>query len=152
MKKAVLVLTIFISLTFYSFSQQKDSAQYVTNTNVEKLIDKYSEKIEASVAAFSEKLKQQAEHIYSVLIKQQVISGYIWLATLVVGLVFLIFGILLVFKFDPDDEFLGGVGLVFIVIFGLMFIIGIIGFLGSGLSGLLNPEYGAMKDIVSFFK
>lgn len=67
-----------------------DSAQYVTNSNAEKLIDKYSEKIESTIVSLAQSLKQPAEHVYKILVKQQIVKSYIKLAHLLVEIMILI--------------------------------------------------------------
>ena len=58
-----------------AFSVNAQDSTLVTNTNVEKLVDKYSGKIEAAIVSLAESLQQPAEHVYKVLVKQQIVKA-----------------------------------------------------------------------------
>ena len=73
MKKLIFILLLLIGGLVVS--AQSDSSQYVTNSNVEKLIDKYGGKLEATVISIAQTLKQPTEHVYEVLVKQQVVKS-----------------------------------------------------------------------------
>lgn len=143
MKKLVLILLLFI--TFISYGQT-DSTQYVTNSNVEKLVDKYSEKIESAIIALADKLQQPVEHIYKLIIKQQLIKGISSIIVFFIGLIITTIGVILIFK-DYDE---GGTVLTTIGVFILL--TGIIWFCVSGVTCLFNPEYAAIKEIIRMIK
>lgn len=143
MKKLLLILLLFI--TFISYGQT-DSTQYVTNSNVEKLVDKYSEKIESAIIALADKLQQPVEHVYKLIIKQQLVKGISSLTVFVMGLIITIIGIMLLLK-DYED---GGTALT--MIGGIILLIGIIWFFASGITCLFNPEYAAIKEIIKMIK
>ena len=149
MKRLIIILLLF-TVSFAVYSQ--DTTKYVTDTNTEKLIDKYSEKIGDAITALAEKLQQPAEHVYKILVKQQVVYG-------VSTLLFVVFSVIVVFwgfkiYHKNQDEFNGWdfFGMFLIVLGCIAFVISFIMFAGGGLSGLINPEYGALKDIVNMIK
>jgi len=142
MKKLLCFLTIsflFIS-TGYSQEQPKQSESNTVTQVVDKVFDRTTEAIQELANA----LKVPAEHVYSVLVKQQVILG--WASAISVG-VFLILSIVFCLwtRNDEYDNVGIGAGAIFsCMLFGVALII----FLSQGLSCLLNPEYGAIKDIL----
>ena len=140
-----MVLVLSVS---YSFSQQKDTVQYVTNTDTEKLIDKYSSKIEASIVALAENLKQPAEHIYGVLVKQQVVKAWTLLIAIIFGFIITVaFWVIWMLDKTDKDEWWGLPVFISIAFFVLLACT-----LPMVFSGMINPEYGAMKEIAQFFK
>jgi len=162
MKKLILVLMLFV----VSFIAQAQDSTLVTNTNTEKLIDKYSAKLEASIVSLADTLKQPAEHVYKILIKQQVIISY---ELLLILLFAILFGMTaLIFSKgskwgdrdyynnrDPKTPFWIGyawnIKATFTLIFGLLsllFLLISILTMNRTFSGFLNPEYGAIKDIM----
>lgn len=162
MKKLLLFLLLsFIINIGYS---QQDSTSYVTNSNVEKLVDKYSTKLEASITALAKELKQPAEHVYKILVKQQIVLSfsYLLIFLLTIGLIigfipFMRYGL----KGDTQYQYYSSNfgkydGLVGLAVFwGILIIVGLsasVILLPDILQGFLNPEYGAIKDIISFFK
>ena len=145
MKRFLLLITLILVI---SISYAQDSTKYVTDTNTEKLIDKYSVKIENAITALAEKLQQPAEHVYKVLVKQQIVWGVGTLLGIFLGMLVILLGIIGHNKWDWDKDFS-----IFLEIIGFIFLISsFILFFIYGLTGLINPEYGALKDIISIIK
>ena len=137
----------------------------VTSSNVEKLVDKYSAKIEASVISLAQSLKQPAEHVYKVLVRQQVVHSF----GLLVFPVFLIISIISFYKlmkfglaetnnnsyvrtnFDKHEDWLIPILIVVGIAIAFFLIATFVSFTDM-LQGFINPEYGALKDIVNMIK
>ena len=152
MKKTILLLTTLLLLFYANASEDvtKDTAKYVTDTNAEKLIDKYTEKIEAGISALAESLKQPAEHIYDVLVRQRVIEAWKWICIIGLNLFLTILFAIVLKGFkgsEGDTDALRFIVLIFGIITFIMIIFG----LNPILSGFINPEYGAIKEIANFF-
>jgi len=154
MKKLLLLLTLLVfTIPIIAQDPVTDVTQnveavseYVTDGDVEKLVDKYSAKIEASIVALAETLQQPAEYVYKVLIKQQKVHAYTWLWVDILLLVItLAFWILLIFDFwDNGDEWYG-IPIFFLIVFVIVLCCTINMIVG----GFINPEYGAIKDIAN---
>jgi zinc transporter ZupT len=86
MKKILILLSLFI---FSINITAQDSTKYVTELNAEKLVDKYAAKFEATIISLAETLKTPAEHVYVVLIKQQRIKAATFILIFVIGLIML---------------------------------------------------------------
>lgn len=153
MKKLVLILLLFI--TFLSYGHT-DSTQYVTNSNVEKLVYKYSEKIESAIVALADKLQQPVEHVYKLIIKQQLIEGISSIIVLFIGVFVMIAGIILLSKYYENigmvSKYYENIGMFFSLMGLVVLVIGIIWFFASGITCLFNPEYAAIKEIINMIK
>jgi peptidoglycan biosynthesis protein MviN/MurJ (putative lipid II flippase) len=148
MKNIILILGLLFSVSVFS----QDTTKYVTNTNAEKLVDKYLDQATSAITALAVSLKQPAEHVYEVLVKQQIVKGVMVLSILVLSL----FMIILSYAFSRKSDFnKGNFAAVSTIACGVA---GCIMFLYSMvcmdmlITGLFNPEYSAIKEIVSFFK
>ena len=127
----------------------EDSITTYTGTLTEILIDKYAYEI----MELSKELKVPAKHVYSVVIKQQTINSVAWL------FIYLILAIsVFIFiklgnaeikrdKYDNDKDMFQMLAIVaFIILIGvILFTFQIV------VTGLINPEFGALKTIANFF-
>lgn len=123
-----------------TFSNIPDSAK-LTFSRV------YSD-VKTGIAALAASLKVGAEHVYGILVRQQLVISLTWLIFLIISCVMWI----PFFKYMPDDE---GVKCPYIVfIGGSSFLFTLVSFchIEMILTGLINPEYGAIKDIISIVK
>lgn len=129
----------------------KETVTYVDTSSNFKHV--YSD-IKAGIAGLAAGLKVGAEHVYTVLVKQQIVYSITWL-------VFIIILLLLSTVFrkvlynhareEWDDELFG----LFCIFGGTILIIGyiiVLCNLTTITTGLINPEYGAIKDIINFIK
>jgi hypothetical protein len=138
---------------------QVDSG-YVTNTNIEKLIDKYGGKVSAAMVAIAKELKQPVEHIYVVLVRQQVVKSiadlFLFLVTIVLS--YISIKAMINPKALWNWNTINGAGNIYSTGGAILAVISVI-ILGVSISnfnemvtGFVNPEFGAMQDIVGFFK
>ena len=151
MKKFILLFMLFFTI---GVTYAQDSTQYVTNSNAEKLIDKYSAKVENAIIALAEKLQQPVEHVYRVLIKQQIVNSIVYLVVFVIAIIFVIVGI----KFCASEKaeweygnFHSTFGIISIIT-GLLISLGFWFSMSECITGFINPEYGALKDIIEMIK
>jgi hypothetical protein len=145
MKKLFILFSLVICISAYSV---QDSAKYVTNSNVEKLADKYIDKISTSLATLAQGLKQPADHVYKILIRQEMVWGISSLMFLIVSFTSMIF----VFKIGNKDDWDNIAIKAWCTISIMSFTVALIWFLVSGMGSLFNPEYGAIQSIISVFK
>lgn len=127
--------------------------EYVTNSNLEKVEDKYTEKIESAIISLAETLKTPVEHVYNVLIKQQFIRSITLTAVLVLYLILLIIGVKMGFhsKVDCCDGNIYSIAGVFAFLASfLAFLVMLLGSIPTIVTGFINPEYGALKEILKF--
>ena len=160
MRKILTVLSIVLFSTIgYS---QTDSTSYVTDSNVEKLVDKYSAKIEATIVSLAEQLKQPAEHVYKIMVKQQYIKAF---EGILVLLIVILFGYLTIkYASNIEDWEYGtvyenkptySIGAFYVSSISL-FIAILVLLVGQYpmdiIQGFINPEYGAIQDIINLIK
>ena len=108
------------------------------------------------IVALASSLKVGAEHVYGVLVRQQIVYGIVYLIIFLMG-VLLINNWIRKYKSDEEwsdgDEPTGlGVIRIFqvIVAFALL-LIGIVN-IDVIMTGFINPEYGAIKDVIEMVK
>jgi hypothetical protein len=158
--KHLITILLFVFVTSM-VTAQVDSTSYVTESNIEKLVDKYSGKIEATIISLAESLKQPAEEVWAILIKQQYVKASMGIIVL---LITLLFGYLCIkyannVKCWDDGEVIENkptYSMGIVIIFAVCLVISLIVLLFGGyyndiLQGFINPEYGAIKDIVNLF-
>lgn len=109
--------------------------------------------IRYAIGALASSLKVGSEHVYKVLVKQQVANSIVWLILWVLDLICIYLSIKLLTSVkdwtDPSARAIAG----------------IMGSIGSGclliacfahiptiVTGFVNPEYGAMQDIINMVK
>lgn len=120
--------------------------------------------VKTGISALASSLKVGAEHVYEILVMQQIVNSIIFLILLLLAPIFLT----LSYKFwgktkwestssYSGPDLTGGrlTDVIYFIIFGVSGFI----LLGVGLThldvivmGLINPEYGAIKDIISIVK
>ena len=114
---------------------------------------KVYEDVKGGILGLAEALKTPAEHVYEVLVKQQVINAWSGLIFIIVMLILLFLSIryLKACNNDPDINDLT-VPVVLLIIVSILTFVALIGTGLDILTGFFNPEYGAIKDIVDFIK
>lgn len=119
---------------------------------------KVYEDTKEGIASLGKTLKVPAEHVYAVLVKQQVVYAISWLLCIIIVTLLLY----LTIKFykvhpglyeDEDGEINPLVVFTAIPIIALLVLWGIsIAHIDTIVGGLINPEYGAIQDIWNFVK
>lgn len=145
---------LFIIILFFSsvFTFAQDTiVEPRTITNTEQIVDKYVTQLNTTIVALAEQLKVPAEHVYQVLTKQQIVLGITSIISCLISI--LIFLILLHFLYKEEDPWEEPTVLnIFTILSGILSLVTILIFLTGGITCLLNPEYGAINDIISIFK
>ena len=152
----------FIIVVLAIISTSSFSTEVVVNDTTALTFNKVYEDVKEGIQGLAVALKAPAEHVYSILIKQQYVKAVVGLFIIVLTLMF----ILLTFKYAAnikdwnDGEAYEGkpsyslAVFVACAIFSFFFLIGTFagGFYIDVFQGFINPEYGAIKDIISFIK
>ena len=111
--------------------------------------------IKTGISALASGLKVGAEHVYEVLVRQQLVNAIVWLIVFVASVIFLRatikYAMKAIEKEDgaSDDE-------AAMIVFGnllsvLIFIVALF-HIDIIVTGFVNPEYGAIKTIISIVK
>lgn len=163
MKKMLLTLAMSIIVAL-SYSQ--DSMLVKIPDTAKLIVTKVYNDVKAGLQGLAGGLKVGVSHVYEVLVKQQAIYSVSYLIILTTIFLFTIFFWRKFFKIynrfaikddalyndDLDDHFITSGGLAIAIILTIVFLI-VLGCLASNIiTGLFNPEYGAIKDIIDFVK
>ncbi len=95
MKKIVFFISLIV-ITIAAPAQTAAPDQPISET--ERIVDKYLDRAEDAISALAEKLSVPAEHVYSVLVKQQVIKSVSTLFLIVFLIIISILAIWLPYK------------------------------------------------------
>ena len=143
--KRLFLLCSIICLSLISIAQEPEK-DYVTDTNFEKIFDKYTAQINEGITNLAEKLEGPALQGWEIIVKQQVIIGISVISVLLTGLI-LIFAGYRVDKMWKDYEDFAG----FLYVIGfIVAIIGVIFIFTITIPRCVNPEYYAIKQIFFF--
>ena len=170
MKKIILFLMLIILATI-GFEQTVQAEAIDTSSVTTELaipdstkltIREVYEDVKAGITGLAAALKTPAEHVYTVLCKQQVVKAFVGIFMFLILILCLIFCLRYgSFVVDWDywivKENKPSFSAMISIIFGILSIIFIIIFFVGGhhldiIQGFVNPEYGAIKDIVDFIK
>lgn len=162
MKKIIIALLCFISL---SASAQDSIKLSIPDSSKLTLIKVYND-TKAGLAGLAGALKTPVTHVYEILVKQQIVESITYLT---VFLGFLIISLIMLSIFNksykkiqnPDDPWYNDnlddhpltllsllLAIFLVLITTIIFCVNI----GDIVNGFVNPEYGAIKKIVSFVK
>lgn len=150
--------------TFVTFSQSNDTIS-LSKAQLESLLDKAEpvkdtsltpllvyKDVKAGLVGLAGALKAPVEHVYGVLIKQQVVHSISYLIAVIAASILSWLLLHNGMKFMKSDDYeLGGIGMtvvgcIAIAVTACAFFAEI----GSIVTGFVNPEYGAIKDIFEF--
>lgn len=157
MKKIVtLLLAMFFTINL--FSQNVDSIPLPDTTKL--TLNKVYTDVKAGINGLAQSLKVSATHVYGIMVKQQIVKA---VSNLVVIIVFAIIAILLLNmgsryrtrheKSQAEaDENLMIVGYIGFVMSAFIFIGFFLFRYDDIIGGFINPEYGAIKEIIRFVK
>lgn len=111
--------------------------------------------IKTGISALASGLKVGAEHVYEVLVRQQLVNAIVWLIVFVASVIFLRATIKYAMK-AIEKEGMGSEGEALLVFFGnllsvLIFIVALF-HIDTIVTGFVNPEYGAIETIIDIVK
>lgn len=113
--------------------------------------------VKSGITGLASALKVTAEHVYGILVKQQIVNSVVYLLILIITILLLIFcykewsKIEVDHKGDPKEA----KPFIFTIVSGIIGFILLLVFLfniDTMIMGFINPEYGAIMDIIHFVK
>jgi hypothetical protein len=158
MKKLVLILMVgFICTTIIAQTSNEVTKEELAATQI---IDQVFDRTTEAVQQISDALKVPAEHVYSVLVRQQIINSISWIIALLLGFIFCYLGIKLPLKdhkaTNEREKYKNDItdgwwiwAIALSVGFGMILSIVTVLAITDIITGFTNPEYGAIKDILS---
>jgi hypothetical protein len=180
MKKVLSILMVF-GLLFtsqtkaFNVSQTLDSVKSVATSIKDSAVQSVKEVDTSStfklmysdfkqgIVALASSLKVGAEHVYEVLVRQQIVYAIVFLSLTIIGFILILNWIK---KYKDDKEVwwdscsyngkgdVTGLGVLrFIQILVALIMIGIgVCNISSIMTGFVNPEYGAIQDVIEMVK
>ena len=164
MKKLILGALLLLSTNIYGQTSTvlaaidsakqavKDGVNSVDTSGNFKMI--YTD-IKTGISALASGLKVGAEHVYEVLVRQQLVNAIVWLIVFVASVIFLRATIKYAIKV-MEKEGMASEAEAAMVFFGnllsvLMFIVALF-HIDTIVTGFVNPEYGAIETIIDIVK
>ena len=144
------MLVLFVTFAIGGFAKEEVS---VPDTTAVTFTQFYND-VKEGITSLSIALKVPAEHVYDVLVKQQLVNSIVY-SLFFLGTIILTFVFINLYKIGNEEEWENTSVLVWFIIisvFLLIFIIAFMANLSNIIQGFINPEYGAIKDIMSFIK
>lgn len=145
MKKTLMSIAI-ICISILSYSQKTDSLP-IPDTAKLTLSKVYSD-VKSGIEGLSKSLKVPAQHVYGIMVKQQVVDSITWLVANLLVLLLTMTALIYWIKDKKTKDEWFGVPLIGILIFFILLFCT----LSTIVAGFVNPEYGAIKEIISFVK
>lgn len=165
-------ITILIAILFCStsiFAQiHLDTTTLATRTEVvnplpdsTKLnMNKVYEDVKSGLTGLASALKVGAEHVYGILVKQQIVTSCVWLTVFLIGFLSIInwfkaYKSNEVWYNDEDySEHITGLGIIRVIqiVISLILLITSIMQIDVIFTGFINPEYAAIKEIMQWVK
>jgi uncharacterized membrane protein len=159
--KKLFACIIFIGFCLASFAQ--DSLKLPIPDSTKLTFTKVYNDVKGGLSGLAAGLKTGVSHVYEVLVKQQVVNAVIFLLVGIFSIIFFCITISNIKKSKwgssgyswsvKEEEFNKNATMT--IIFGIFFMISLIVTicnLDTIVGGFINPEYGAIKEIISFIK
>lgn len=168
MKKLFSLIALFLSLTIYSHAGDTSIVQKSVNqvtqavrsaTNIPDsaslTFSKVYTDVKTGIAALASSLKVGAEHVYGVLVMQQIVKSITYVLWLPFSLI-LAFFLMRGYKYLDASNRFDEAGRALYIVFGAMLaLFPILVFMfniETIVTGFVNPEYGAIIYIISIVK
>ncbi len=172
MRKIISFLSILFVFCVFNAKADTTSTELANIPDTSKVtFSRVYNDVKAGMKGLGEALKVGAEHVYVVLVKQQVVKAIQYIIFGIIGLIFLLISLYVMKKarwgdntyYFPEqwkskEEWQANQFnkySVYTIITGLITSIFLMNFiinLDTVVMGLYNPEYGAIKDILNFVK
>ncbi len=162
MKKLILLTITALTINVVSAStltELKNTADSTLKSiDTSSVTNKIYNDVKSGIVGLASGLKVGAEHVYMVLVKQQVVNSIIYCVFFLLGLI-LIANFINRYKSDEkwvtasreDPSFLGVIRGAQVIVGSVLFIVGLFN-IDIMITGVVNPEYGAIKEILTFIK
>ena len=154
-------LFLIFSVVFCSLIVSANDIAPIPDTSVITFSKVYND-VKEGIAGLATALKAPAEHVYEILVRQQYVKATVGLFILVILMVSIWVTLRYANYIDDWDSGTASSGKprysLAVVIVGSMcsFLFLVVFFIGDYhndiFQGFLNPEYGAIKDIINFIK
>lgn len=145
------MLIVFAAFTISGFAKEIEVS--LPDTTSVTFTQVYND-VKEGITDLAIALKIPAEHVYGVLVKQQIIKSITY-SFLPLGALILIFIFIKLYKKGNKEDWEDNQNMGWLIITGILtfiFIIASIMALSYIVQGFANPEYSAIKEIITFVK
>lgn len=158
MKRIFALLTIALMFSIQSFAG--DTTDTKVDTSKITVTKVYGD-VKTALVALGSALKVGTEHVYKVLVTQSIVEALVYVVLFILGIIASLIcynrvkKALLEYESEDGDDGKGNTNVVFAVVWGIAGVIMLMVFvfnLGATITGLFNPEYGALNKIISLIK
>lgn len=174
MKKLFISFLTVIMLSFSLYSQdviERSNTDYSSN-KIDQVVNTLFDKTTEAVKDLANALKVPAEHVYSILIKQQIVKSVtnLFIIILLCLLSYIVSKVTLKSykdtnisyriehkildsnynRYELDDNGWWVMGITTVAVLIISTIITFVSVITSVITGFINPEYGAIKDILQY--
>lgn len=149
--KKIIMLVVFAIFTISGFAKEIEVS--LPDTTSVTFTQVYND-VKEGITDLAIALKIPAEHVYGVLVKQQIVNS-ITHSLFPLGALILICLFIILYRRGTKKEWEDNKDKAWSIITGiflLIFIIASITVLSYIVQGFANPEYGAIKEIITFVK
>lgn len=143
MKRIFIALLVVTQLSVFA----QDTTTQISD--VERVVDKYVDKTTKALEGLAEALKVPADHVYTVLIKQQKVNAMTWLVMGGISLFMVMVSVFIGWMGNRNRWDEGWIVFIVVsgcVLFGIPLVTSIF-HASTIMTGFYNPEYGAIKEI-----
>lgn len=159
--RKILTLTLLLTLSFINANNdslvKKAIETQIPDSSTLTFKEVYSD-IKVGLKGLGDALKVGSEHVYEILIKQQIVYSICYMFLPIMFIIFIIAFSLNIKKAkwytgyrDTEDDWNRNatLTLIFATLSLVMLVASVVNF-GEMMTGFINPEYGAIKDIMNF--
>jgi len=111
--------------------------------------------VKDALSGLAEGLQVGGEQVWDILVQQQLIGSIVWLLYLIILIPAAFILKYAISEITSNNHDTIDIYVVLIILFGIITIITIMSFLinmNAGITGFLNPEYGAIQEILELIK
>lgn len=147
MKKFLLIAL----LGLFSFAiNAQDSVKPPLNDTSQLTLNTVYKDVKEGLKGLGEALKVGADHVYAVLVKQQSVNAITFVVVAIIGMIIIIISTLAAIRVDWEEPNVANIGALIGLFCGLIMIFIPLVRINDIITGFVNPEYGAIRDIMRF--
>lgn len=148
--KALFFTSLLILAALFGFGQDTSAPRALDTTKV--TFSTVYKDAKYALIGLGSALKVGGEHVYSVLVKQQIVNSISWIIVMLITVLMLTTSFQLNKSADWEGGNLSMAGTLILGIVGIILLVVTLCNIGVVVTGFVNPEYGALKDIMNFIR
>jgi hypothetical protein len=155
--KKIIMLVVFAAFTISGFAKEVEVS--LPDTTKVTFTQVYND-VKDGITGLATALKEPAEHIYKLMVKQQFVNSITYCMFPLLSIVFIIVSVPFLkkskwgYSWVIEEKRFNRYAALSIITISLSIVLLIISFALTDdiITGFMNPEYGAIKEIITFVK